>query len=134
MIVTAENISNLQCKGPDKAAEELEKLLNKAIEEAVEGTLRAIPGVIKSLVVQAAHLQNAKDEFYASNKDLSMHKDVVASAMESIETNNPGISFEKMMKILGPEARKRLKDVKTSNAVVDERPSIEHVDHLAGLL
>lgn len=87
---------------------EVDELIRKAKEEAVEQALRVLPMVVQNLVAVASGLKATTDKFYSDNKDLIKHKDLVSQVMEVIESRNPGASIDKITKDTAAEVRRRI--------------------------
>lgn len=113
--------------------EELEQLLNDTVQQTLEMAMRMLPGLLNQLITQAAHAKQLRDDFYTSNKDLDTHKDLTAKTLEQLQADNPGSTFEDLLKRLGPEVRKRIGKADSLSAKI-EKPSLDKLDHLAGML
>jgi len=87
-------------------AHELALLL---VYKSVEEMLRILPGVIQNLVRRTVMLHNLTEKFYADNKDLIDHKDVVARVIEGLELKSPQIDLESLLKEAAPLARRQIR-------------------------
>lgn len=87
-------------------AHELAVLL---VYKAVEEMLRVLPGVIQNLVRRTVMLRDLTDHFYADNKDLVDHKDIVARVIEGLELKSPQIDLEQLLKEAAPLARRQVR-------------------------
>jgi len=105
--------------------EQIDELLLKTKQEAVEEALRALPAIIQNLVVSASRLQKVSTEFYKDNKDLVEHKDLVGKIIQEVEADNPGISFEKITEEAAVETRKRLSFGDTLSSMPTPKPTEE---------
>jgi len=81
---------------------------SRIIKKSVEESLRALPAVMTHIGSQVAYLKGLSDNFYDANKDLNAHRPIVAQVMETIEAENPGLSYEQVIKQAGPIARSRV--------------------------
>lgn len=79
------------------------------VYKAVEEMLRILPGVIQNLVRRTVQLRDLTDKFYADNKDLIDHKDVVARVIEGLELKSPQIDLEQLLKEAAPLARRQIR-------------------------
>lgn len=79
------------------------------VYRAVEEMLRILPGVIQNLVRRTVMLRDLTDKFYADNKDLVDHKDVVARVIEGLERKSPQIDIEQLLKEAAPLARRQVR-------------------------
>jgi len=79
------------------------------VYKAVEEMLRILPGVIQNLVRRTVMLRDLTDKFYADNKDLVDHKDVVARVIEGLELKSPQIDLEQLLKEAAPLARRQIR-------------------------
>ena len=95
------------------------KLLNTVLMKGVElaeshrmkgdeTVLRSIPEIVKKNIETVALLKKLSDEFYDKNKDLVPWKKVVAAVMEEKLAENSDKTYEEVLDIVAPEARKRL--------------------------
>lgn len=110
-------------------SEAFEQLVHIAVEEA----LKVLPGVMKSLMVQAAYVQKLNDSFYKDHGDLVNHKDLVLQTLERIEGSNPGTPYEKILEKTAEEVRKVVRGVTSVDTHTTGRPKLEELDHLAGM-
>jgi hypothetical protein len=90
----------------------LNSIYQKAVTDAKniigEGTLRAIPDIVKNNVELYTTLKKASEDFYTENKDLAPFKRVVAAVFEEVSSQNPGKGYPELMALVAPEARTRL--------------------------
>jgi hypothetical protein len=90
----------------------LNSIYQKAVTDAKniigEGTLRAIPDIVKNNIDLYTTLKKASDSFYDTHKDLAPFKRVVAAVFEEMASQNPDKTTEQLMELVAPESRKRL--------------------------
>jgi hypothetical protein len=90
----------------------LNSIYQKAVTDAKniigEGTLRAIPDIVKNNIDLYTTLKKASEDFYTENKDLAPFKRVVAAVFEEVSSQNPGKGYPELMALVAPEARTRL--------------------------
>jgi hypothetical protein len=79
------------------------------VYKAVEEMLRILPGVIQHLVRRTVMLRDLTDRFYADNKDLVDHKDIVARVIEGLERKSPQTDLEQLLKEAAPLARRQVR-------------------------
>jgi hypothetical protein len=84
------------------------KGVNDAKKISTEKVLMTIPDIVKHNVTVLTSLKEAANEFYEKNKDLSPFKKVVAAVFEETAAKNTDKTYEEIMTIVAPEARKRL--------------------------
>ena len=84
------------------------KGVNDARKLTSEKVLLSIPDIVKNNITLLSQLKEASDKFYTENKDLEPFKRVVAATFEEIAAANPGKKYEELMKLVAPEARKKL--------------------------
>ena len=96
----------------------LNSLYSKGVTDskriATEGVLRSLSDIIKHNLNLLTTLKEASDKFYSDNKDLAPFRRVVASVFEEVAAANPDKKHSDIMKLVGPEARKRLELHKTA--------------------
>lgn len=110
-------------------ADAFEQLVHIAVEEA----LKVLPGVMKSLMVQAAYVQKLNTSFFDDHRDLANHKDLVLQTLEKIEGSNPGTPYEKILEKTATEVRRIVQGVAVADTHPTGRPKLEELDHLAGM-
>lgn len=106
---------------------------DEIVGEAVEAVLRLLPNIITHLISQASVMHTLKTKFYEDNKDLVEHKDIVAQVIEQLEVSSPGEKLENLISKVGPETRRRLKEVQSFRS--QGRLSLKELDsNLNGIL
>lgn len=91
------------------SSEGLNKVLNSAVQTAVQHVYKGMPGVIKNNVAQQVQLQETVSEFYSNNPELKKHRSFVGKVSERIMSKNPNWSMDKVLAETSKEASKRLK-------------------------
>lgn len=109
--------------------EEVDKLIEKAVNEAVERTLRVMPFVMQNLIASIGKMKEVRDTFYEKHKELSEHKDLVAKVMEEIESKNPAVSLESLADLTAKETKRRLASVSNMSNTAAEKPSRSELQH-----
>ncbi len=106
--------------------EERESIIN----EAVERTLLAIPEVIGNLITNRATMMKLQRELFAANPEFQGNRDVVSTVIQSIESGNPGMKYEEVIKKAVPIIKEHLKTAKDLNTSEVKRPSrnLENID------
>lgn len=132
MEITSQEFKTLRHGDEDAAKELLEKLFERSIHLATEQALRSLPNVVQSLITQVSSIKEAKDKFYAENKDLANNRELVAKTMQKLEAENPGLTLEAMLQKLAPEVRK-IQTTMNNLPPAQGRPKPETLDHLAGM-
>lgn len=99
----------------DKTIIKVQEIIDKAIGKAKEELLLLLPTTMANLMTQHAVLNKLNGEFYSKHKEFQEHKDVVVSAIEKIEGNNPGMDYEKILKEAVPEIRSRINTLNNLN-------------------
>ena len=99
--------------------EERQSIINEAVEKA----LLALPEVVGNLMANQASLMKMNREFYKKYPEFSTEKDLVASVVEKVDSDNPGIGYEKILERSVPLIRERLRIVKSLDFKSVERPS-----------
>lgn len=134
MEVSCQLIKDLREANVEDARQSLQEVFDQFVHQAVEQALRSLPGVINSLAAQAAQMQEATGEFYRSNPDLIDHKPLVAKTLEQLEAEHPGLTIQELTAKLVPEVRSKLKNYQKLSGQEEAKPSLDHLDHLAGML
>ncbi len=99
--------------------EEKTEIINLAVEKA----LLMLPDVVANLAANHSEMMSIKKEFFEKNKDLVDHKDITASVIESIESQNPGMSYREVLRKSIPIIRDRLLTVKGLDVSSAPRPT-----------
>ena len=115
--------------------EQIDQLLEETKQAAVEESLKALPGIIQTLIVSASKLQSVSTDFYKKNPDLEQHKPLVGQVIQELEGENPGISFEQLADKAGKTARERIGFSQGLTMEKPEKPSNEKLSEgMANLL
>jgi hypothetical protein len=104
----------------------------RLVKLCVEESLKTLPSVINHLSRQASYLKDLSDAFYDKNKDLIDHKPLVASVIESIEIENPGLKYGEILEKAAPEARRKI-EILSKIKDQDRRPLTEYDSKLKEL-
>lgn len=100
-------------------------------KRCVEQMFTMLPSVIHNLVGQAAVMKGLSEKFYTENKDLLDHKMEVAQAIEAIQSENPGLKMEELLRRAAPLVRQRI--ISSSN-VKNYAPRRSNLDQEVGNL
>lgn len=93
--------------------EELTEREQYLIDKAAEKALLKLPEVVGNLMTQHASLLQMNRDFYKEHPDFANHKDVVASAIEKVDGENPLIEYDEKLKKAVPEIKRRIEMLKT---------------------
>lgn len=118
--------------GGEKAVEHLNKILFKVAQRAVEDTLRSLPAIINNLTMQAATIQKLGEDFYKSNSEFTKHKDLVGQTIELIEAENPGKTFEDVLKLAVPEIQRKINLKESISSTGNAKPTLASIDSKLG--
>ena len=102
---------------------EVDALIEKAVNDAAERSLRVLPFVIKNLIASAGKMKEVREAFYDRNKDLVNHKELVAKVMEEIETRHPAVGIEKIAELTAKETKRRLASVGSMSTEWVDKPT-----------
>ena len=96
--------------------EEKREIINKVKEEL----LLSLPDVIGNLIMNHVNVLRINKEFYTANPDLAGNKDIVASVVEMVEGQNPGLDYRAILDQAIPLIKARIRnssslDIKTVN-------------------
>lgn len=86
----------------------LEKVVERAREEAVEKVLLSIPQLATQLVNQQMTLRMAADEFYKVNADLEPYRNFVGFVTNEIASAHPDYDLRTLLDETAKEVRKRI--------------------------
>lgn len=90
--------------------QEREEIINAAVERM----LVLLPTVITNLVRNAAKIQGAVTKFYDQNPDLTEHKQLVGAAIERLESQHPGVAYDKLASMAAKEVRAMMSKVSSA--------------------
>jgi phenolic acid decarboxylase len=96
---------------------------NSIINEAVEKALLMLPEIIGNLMTNQVNLMKMNREFYSNYPELSKHKQLVASVVERIEGENPGMKYEDILKKAVPVIKDQMKTVNSLDFNSVDKPS-----------
>jgi hypothetical protein len=109
-----------------KDYEAMNYLAGLITKRCVEQMFVMLPSVIHNLVGQAALMKGLSEKFYTDNKDLLDHKMEVAQAIEAIQSANPGMKMEELLRRAAPLVRERIvavgnaKDYSPKRSLLDQ--------------
>lgn len=86
-----------------------ESTLNELAQQIIQEALKSLPLVNENIIKRSGALHKMSEDFYRKNPDLLEHKPTVASIIEQVESENPGISFDKLLDKAGARSREFLK-------------------------
>lgn len=102
---------------------EVDDIMIKVRQEAVEESLKVLPAVIQNLIASIGTIHEVSSKFYQDNPELVNHKKLVASIIQEVEADNPGSPFKEIADKAGLLTKERLKlnlNLSTDSA---DRPS-----------
>lgn len=102
-------------------AEERESLIN----EITERMLLKIPDVVGNLITMYADKIRMSKEFYAKYPDLSSHKEIVASVIESLDANSKFKPFKEVVEDAVPIIYKRIEALKGIDMKTVKKPNLD---------
>jgi hypothetical protein len=99
--------------------EEEDRIINKAVEK----TLLAIPEVVGNLIMSQIDMVRLNKSFYESNPEFKTSKELVASLVEKIENENPGLKYEEILSRAVPFIKERIASMKNLDVAKVTKPS-----------
>lgn len=93
------------------------------VDEVMERILLSLPELIGNLMTSHMALLKMNREFYKNNVEFAKHKDVVASVVEKVEGDNPGMNYNEILKKAVPLIKERLNITSKLNIDSVSRPS-----------
>lgn len=99
--------------------EEREEIINAAVERA----LLMLPEVIGNLITSQFKLLKINKKFYEKFPEFSTHKDIISAIVETVEADNPGEDYEKLLEKAIPIIRDRVSKVKSLDIKSISRPN-----------
>lgn len=99
--------------------EERQSIINEAVEKA----LLMLPEVVGNLIMNQAHLVRVNRQFYEKYPDFAKNKDVVASVVERLEGDNPGINYTELLDKAAPVIREQIRTMKGLNTTSITKPN-----------
>ena len=98
---------------------------NSIVNEAVEKALLKLPEIVGNLMMNYAAKAKTSEKFYERFPEFSKHRDVVASAVERIEEEDPTKNLEQILNDAVPEIRRRLKSIKGLDMSTVKKPDTD---------
>ena len=93
------------------------------VNQVKEELLLALPDIIGNLIMNHMNLRRINKKFYGDHPELASHKDTVASIVEMVEGQNPGLDYKAILDLAIPLIRNQIKISKPLNMTKVERPS-----------
>lgn len=112
---------------------EQEEYLQLIKKQAVEEALRILPGVTQNLIAQISWLRGHTEQFYKDNPDLVPYKAQVGKAIEQYEAKHPSAKFEEILPKIADDVRRAIPRLSLDKQV-PTKPTLDRLDHLAGML
>jgi hypothetical protein len=78
------------------------------VQEAVERTLRFLPGVVSNLMVSKEVYDKMTEKFYSDNPEFKQFKPIVAEVVSKIEGKDPTKTYEQILREATPEIKKAI--------------------------
>jgi len=101
--------------------EERQSIINEAVEKA----LLRLPEIIGNLMMNQANLLKLNRTFYEKHKEFSARKDVVASVVEKLESENPGLEYSKLLDKAVPLIKEQLKTGSKLDLATVSKPNLK---------
>jgi len=123
--------------------EELEEIVEAKLAEykpyfinaAIEAALLKLPEVVGHLLEEKSRMRHLAKEFFESHKEFKEHKQVVASVIEELETDNPGEQYSKILEKSIPIINDRIGKLALVDNTKADRPSdLSYKDSINGEL
>jgi len=99
--------------------EERQSIINEAIEKA----LLRLPEVVGNLIMNQTNLLKINRTFYEKYPEFSSQKGLVASIVERIESENPGLDYSKILDKAVPLIREQIKTNSKLDLTTISKPS-----------
>ena len=93
-------ISKEECEmlGTRLDEELLNEILSRVYNAAIEKAITKLPEVISRMVASKTATQAMTNDFFKRNKDFENHKEIVASVIQEIDSQNPGMNYDEILK------------------------------------
>ena len=92
-VITKEEYNNVTSLTYEQFSDYLMRLVKLCVEES----LKALPAVVGHISKETEYLNRLSNEFYINNKELRGPKKLVASVIETVEAENPGVTYEEVL-------------------------------------
>lgn len=115
-VITREEYEKVDVLNYDQFCTYLRHLVKLCVEES----LKSLPNVMSHISAQAAYLKDMSNKFYKDNKDLMPYKRLVAETIEKLEAENPGLSYEDILKKAAVQAKQTISKI---DSIKSEKPS-----------
>jgi hypothetical protein len=93
------------------------------IDRAKEELLLAIPEVVGNLIMNQVNLGRLNRDFYTRFPDFAQNKDVVASVVEKLEGEYPGLEYKELLDKAVPYIREQISTTKKLNLTSIVKPN-----------
>jgi len=102
------------------------------IVAASERILLSLPEVIGNLMTQHVVLNKINSKFYTDHPEFKDHKQAVASVLEKVESDSPGMKYEDLLEKAIPFIKERIDIEKTIDITsvprTEPRRDFSHID------
>lgn len=92
------------------------------IAETLTRAMNILPEVIGNLMIQKSTTGKLSMKFFEENKSFLKHTDIVASTLEDVQNDNPGLQMGEWLELAKPIISKRIDIVDKSDFEKPEYP------------
>ena len=91
---------------------------NEIIDKAVEKAMLVLPEVVGNLITQHITLTKLNSEFYNTHPEFKDKKDIVASVIEMMDSENPLMDYKELLNKAVPKIKERIKLTNEINTTI----------------
>jgi len=92
------------------------------IDQKIEGIYLSLTEIVGSAMAHQAFCNKTNTKFYKDHPEFKEHKEIVASVVEMVDGENPGIKYDEILEKAIPKIRERIFMTKNMNVSTVEPP------------
>lgn len=103
--------------------DQIQSMIDASIEKAKQDLMLLLPEVSANLYMRTVAKMRVIDKFKTEHKELIPHLDVVKFEMERIEADNPGKSYDEILKEALPFVNDKVKKIGKLDVSKAQKPT-----------
>ena len=101
-------------------AEERQSIINEAVEKA----LLSLPEIVNGLLAEKQVMREMSVKYFGDHPEFKEHKSVVASVIQQVETDNPGLSYTEILDKSTPIIKEMIRQAGSVDTGSIEKPIV----------
>jgi hypothetical protein len=103
--------------------DKIRSLIDEMVEKGKQDVMLLLPEVSANLYMRTVAKMKALDKFRGEYKELVPHLDIVRFEMEKVEGDNPGKTYDEILKLALPEISSKVKQIGKMDVSTVQKPT-----------